>query len=195
MRSPALFFSSVFVLGLGQATLALAQTAPAENVTKLDPLTVKGQPVPGENKAMGGYHQPEWTARRRFVATRVYVQPEGQAEVELGYDTTRDEDGLRTRLFRQEIELGLPHRFQVDLENTLQNFREGEPGTGAWHRDSTAVELRYALADWDKIPLNPTVSVAWRPPSIQTTARPSSARARASASERFSARARRREIS
>lgn len=162
MRSPALFLSSVFVLGLGQATLALAQTAPAENVTKLDPLTVKGQPVPGENKAMGGYHQPEWTARRRFVATRVYVQPEGQAEVELGYDTTRDEDGLRTRLFRQEIELGLPHRFQVDLENTLQNFREGEPGTGAWHRDSTAVELRYALADWDKIPLNPTVSLAWK---------------------------------
>jgi hypothetical protein len=153
---------SLVLLGLAGATWGSAQVAPGETPTKLETVTVAGQPVPGENKAMGSYQQPEWTARRPFVMTRVYVQPEGQAEVELGYDTARVADGFRTRLFRQEIELGLPHRWQVDLENTLQDFEEGGAGPGAWHRDSTAVELRHALADWDKIPLNPTLSVAWK---------------------------------
>lgn len=142
--------------------LLAAQTTGPDAATKLDPVTVVGTTVPGEVKAMGGYDQPEWTARRRFVTTRVYVQPEGQAEVELGYDFARDPGGFNTQLFRQELEYGLPHRFQIDLENTFQNFHEGEEGTDAWHHDSTAFELRYALADWDKIPFNPTVSAAWK---------------------------------
>ncbi len=125
-------------------------------------MLVTGQQVPGENKVLGSYSQPEWTARRRFATTRVYVQPEGQVEVELGTIFARPAEGPRTQLFRQEIEVGLPHRFQIDLENTFQDYREGEVGAGAWHRDSTAVELRYALADWDKIPLNPTVSISWK---------------------------------
>ncbi len=158
-----------FILPVALGLLALAGPLPAqvqpsapEAATKLDTLKVVTAPVPGEVKAMGGYLQPEWTARRRFVTTRVFVQPEGQAEVELGYDTARDPGGFTTKLFRQEIEYGLPHRFQVDLENIFQNFHEGVEGAGKWHHDSTAVELRYALADWDKLPLNPTFSVAWK---------------------------------
>ena len=142
--------------------LLVAQTTSPEPTTRLDPVTVVGANVPGEVKAMGGYQQPEWTARRRFVTTRVYVQPQGQAEIELGYDRARDPEGFTTQLFRQEIEYGLPHRFQIDLESTFQDFHEGEEGTDSWHHDSTAFELRYALADWDKIPLNPTLSFAWK---------------------------------
>ncbi len=150
------------LLGFAGATGVVAQVAPAETPTKLETVMVAGLPVPGENKAMGSYQQPEWTARRPFVMTRVYVQPEGQAEVELGYDTVSDPDGFQTHLFRQELEYGLPQRWQVDLENTFQDFKEGVTGTGVWHHDSTAVELRHALADWDKIPLNPTLSAAWK---------------------------------
>ena len=167
MLVPGSFFrrfilASLVLLGLAGAARAQTQSTPSGSTTRLEPVKVVGANVPGEVKAMGGYLQPEWTARRRFVTTRVYVQPEGQAEVELGYDFARDPGGFNTQLFRQEIEYGLPHRFQVDLENTFQDFREGEEGTGAWHHDSTAVELRYALADWGKIPLNPTVAVAWK---------------------------------
>lgn len=154
--------AGLVLLSLTGAALARAQSAAPEMPTKLEPVKVVGANVPGEVKAMGGYQQPEWTARRRFVTTRVYVQPEGQAEVELGYDFARHEEGFSTQLFRQEIEYGLPHRFQIDLENTFRNFHEGEAAAGAWHHDSTAVELRYALADWGKIPLNPTISVAWK---------------------------------
>jgi len=139
-----------------------AQTTGNAPATQLDKLTVSTPPVPGENQAMGGYLQPEWTARRRFITTRVYVQPEGQAEVEVGYDSAQPADGPRTQLLRQEFELGLPHRFQVDLENTFQDFKEGGTDARSWHHDSTAVELRYALADWGKLPLNPTVSFAWK---------------------------------
>lgn len=152
----------LFLLGLTGGALASGQTTGLEPATKLEPVKVVGANVPGEVKAMGGYLQPEWTARRRFVTTRVYVQPEGQAEVELGYDFARDPEGFNTQLFRQEIEFGLPHRFQVDLENTFQNFREGAGEAGSWHHDSSAVELRHAFADWGKIPFNPTVSVAWK---------------------------------
>lgn len=146
--------------GLTGAVSVAAQSTPPEAPTRLAPVLVTGQQVPGENKVLGSYSQPEWTARRRFATTRVYVQPEGQVEVELGTIFARPAEGPRTQLFRQEIEVGLPHRFQIDLENTFQDYREGEVGAGAWHRDSTAVELRYALADWDKIPLNPTVSIS-----------------------------------
>jgi len=147
------------------ATSLSAQTLPAEQpapATALDTLKVSAPPVPGENKVLGSYQQPEWTGRRRFVTTRVFVQPEDQAEVEIGYDFADPADGPSTTLLRQEIEYGLPHRFQVDLENTFQNFTEGGGDARSMHYDSTAVELRYALADWNKLPLNPTVSVAWK---------------------------------
>ena len=36
----------------------------------------------GETERVGAYGQPEWTTRRRFARTRVYVLPEGQLEFE-----------------------------------------------------------------------------------------------------------------
>ena len=150
------------LLGLASAVVAPAQSSAPDTPATLEAVTVTGHPVPGENKIIGSYQQPEWTARRRFVLTRVYVQPDGQAEVELDYDFAHAADGTRTHLFHQEIELGLPHRFQVDLENTYQDFREGDPGTGSWHHDSAGVELHYAFADWGKLPLNPAVAVGWK---------------------------------
>jgi hypothetical protein len=42
-----------------------------------------------------------------------------------------------------------------------QNFQEGSD-TRNWHHESTSLELRWALADWGKIPLNPTVNAEWK---------------------------------
>jgi len=52
----------------------------------------------------------------------------------------------------EEYEIGLPHRFQVDLYETWT--------VNEHHRsqqDEVSAEVRYALADWGQIPLNPTL--------------------------------------
>jgi hypothetical protein len=145
---------------VGPSALAGSESPDAPSL--LEAVQVSGRPVPGENKMMGPYHQPEWTARRRFVLTSVYVQPEGQCEVEVGYDYASHTDGPATRILHQEIEIGLPRRFQLNLENTYQNFRDEIAREKDWHEDGMAAVLRYAFADWGKLPLNPAASVGWK---------------------------------
>jgi hypothetical protein len=61
-------------------------------------------------------------------------------------------DGTVESRFQEEFEIGLPHRFQIDLYETWsidQDRRVDE--------DEYSAEVRYALADWGKIPLNPTL--------------------------------------
>ncbi len=123
--------------------------------------TVVAKGLLNEDQALGEYGQPEWTARRRFITTRIYVQPPWQVETEIGWDGTFPRTGKSEHLLQEEIEVGLPYRFQLDVENVNQNFDEGAGATD-WHHDSNSVELRYALADWGKIPLNPTVNAEWR---------------------------------
>jgi hypothetical protein len=162
LRVPLVVAQAIAVVfGAAGAVIATAQIAPAQPV-QLKEFSVVGQPVPGENKTMGRYQQPEWTARRRFVMTSVYVQPEGQMEFEFGYDASSYSGLPSTRRWAQEIEIGLPHRFQLNLENSYQDFRADDPGKKAWHEESFTPELRYALADWGKLPLNPAVSVGWK---------------------------------
>lgn len=110
-----------------------------------------------ESARIGPYEQPEWTMHRRFITTRGYVLPPWQVSAELGYDIkSNDEGDVRHRL-TQEIELGLPYRFQLDYEARGAT----ETGDAAWRFDSQSVELRWALADWDVIPTNPTVFAEW----------------------------------
>lgn len=55
----------------------------------------------------------------------------------------------------QEVELGLPHRIELGVENDLGFFG------GAGHETALSFEGRYAFADWDKIPFNPAVSLGY----------------------------------
>src|SRR3954468_17727421 len=58
---------------------------PAEDAAGGDPTpqTVVTDTVPGaDDQPVGSYHQPEWTARRRFPTTRVYVIPAGTVAAE-----------------------------------------------------------------------------------------------------------------
>ena len=128
---------------------------------KLPPATVMGTNVLAEDRLLGENAQPEWTARRRFVTTRVYVQPPWQVEAEIGWDATLGRTGKPEHLVQEEIEIGLPYRFQFDIENVNQNIEEGV-GTTKWHHASNSLELRHALAPWDKIPLNPAINLEWR---------------------------------
>src|SRR6266404_1547449 len=128
----------------------------------LPPVTVTATNALQEEALVGPYQQPEWTARRRFTITRIYVLPPWQAETEFGWDAKYPRGGSPQHTLQQEFELGLPYRFQIDYEIHGANFVEGDTGGGRWHYDSSEFELRWALAAWGKIPLNPTVKVEWK---------------------------------
>ena len=59
-------------------------------------------------------------------------------------------------LFTQEIEMGLPYRFGIAAESKFERFNGGG---GA---ETVSLEARWALADWNKIPLNPTLFAEYK---------------------------------
>ena len=156
-------FSLAVLALLGGATCTLAQSD-AQPVTPLPmpAVTVTATNELSEEALMGPNQQPEWTARRRFALTRIYVQPPWQAETEFGWDAVYPRGGSPQHTLQQEFELGLPYRFQVDYEVHGANFNEGDTGGGRWHYADSEFELRWAVADWGKIPLNPTIKVEWK---------------------------------
>jgi len=127
---------------------ALAQSV--QSTHELAPVNVEGRPY-GE-ELIGPYNQPRWSARGRFSAdTDVYVLPPYAFYIDADYHGTFPRSGFPDHLFVQEFELGLPHRFQVAFEF----YQEAQ--NGQFQVPFVLFEGRYALADWGKIPLNPTI--------------------------------------
>lgn len=128
---------------------------------ELPAVVVEGQPASSlrEEDRIGSYNQPRWTATRRFPTTRVYVIPEGKVEVEgwaRGTFKRRDQGGETEWRFLQEIEIGLPYRFQLDVY-LRQDYATGDDKT-LW---GGQFEVRWALADWGKIWGNPTLYIEY----------------------------------
>jgi len=73
-------------------------------------------------------------------------------ELEAGYESDIFRHGSPAQLFRQEIEVGLPSRFTVGMQNHVEHF------AGDTRDQTFTLEGRYALANWNKIPLNPAIS-------------------------------------
>jgi len=127
----------------------------------MEPVTVFGKSpslhdVSSESDLVGPAKQPEWTTRRAFAETDIYVIPPGTFEFNQFYVASIPRHGKTEHLFESEFEFGLPWRTQFDVE---PNYRvEG----GQLSYDSTRLELPHALADWGKIPLNPTIDGGWR---------------------------------
>src|ERR1043166_4206185 len=135
---------------LGLAFVAGGGCAMADEYTQpvaMPPITVTATNELAEEAPLGPNQQPEWTARRRFTTTRIYVQPPWQIEVESGWDAQyfRSHKGSPFHLLTQEFELGLPYRFQVDYEYAEAINKDGN---GRWTYDSSSFELRWALAEW-----------------------------------------------
>ena len=110
-----------------------------------------------EEQPVGEYDQPVWSTFRRFPSTRVYLQtPPGGAQFEqwIQMRNPKDDSNAETRL-SQELEFGLGHRLQLDLYMNELHVRDGVDSTYDW--SGYAMELRYALADWDEIWGNPTL--------------------------------------
>ena len=134
------------------------QTEAAEDrVATTSVIEVTGETLPNlsEEAPVGPYGQPEWTTERIFGASRVYVLPSGRVEFIHFWTPELSEDNVEHK-FREEIEIGLPNRLQLDF---YQNWGVDEDGDTFYKGSS--IELRYALANWGSIPLNPTLYAEW----------------------------------
>lgn len=105
-----------------------------------------------EEALIGESKRPEWTSRRRFSTTRVYIQQEpGQVSLEQWWRVRTFDNAPTQHRFTEELEIGLPNRMQLDI---YYDFTHEQ---GRTHNEDFSVELRWALADWGVIPLNPTL--------------------------------------
>ena len=115
------------------------------------PVVVTGEEVPS------AYGAPPAFSRSRFSnLTNAYVLPPWAVYTGLIYQGDALHFNRPDHMFTQEVELGLPYRFGVAVENSIEVFRENS------QERSFSIEARYALADWNKIPLNPTLFAEWK---------------------------------
>ncbi len=127
---------------------ALGQTV---TLTNEEPIVVTGEEVPS------AYGAPPGLSRSRFSnTTQAYVLPPWAFFFGELFEGQGFRHGPPNYLFTQEIEMGLPYRFGVAAETQFERFNGGG---GA---QTVSLEARWALADWNKIPLNPTLFAEYK---------------------------------
>src|SRR5438270_4181610 len=147
-RARPTFFRAVFtscvlgVLVIGRA--AYAQEAVTRNVE------VEAGELPSAYGA-----PPDLSRGRISTLTKSYVLPPFSFELETIYEGDAFRHGPPRHLFTQEIEMGLPLRFDVAVQNEVEHFA-GDTD------DRISITGRYALADWNKIPFNPTILAEYK---------------------------------
>jgi hypothetical protein len=122
-----------------------------EDASTIQGITVVGEEVPSAYGAT-----PSFSRSRFSNLTQAYVLPPGAVFAGLIYQGDALMFNRPDHRLTQEIEIGLPNRFGLAVENTIENFR------GRTQERTVSVEARYAFADWNKIPLNPTIFVEYK---------------------------------
>ena len=126
-------------------------------VSTQQPVVVTAQEPPGAYEVPSAYGAPPVFSRSRFSnAVNAYVLPPWAFFFGELYEGQAFDDGPPDHLFTQEIEMGLPWRFNVAAEAQFERFNGGG---GA---QTVSLEARWALADWNKIPLNPTLFAEYK---------------------------------
>lgn len=140
--------SALFALGLQRTVLAQdAEETSARVIVKADP----------DDELASAYGAPPDLSHGRIsTLTKSYVLSPFTFEVENSYTASFFRHGAPAHLFTQEIEIGLPARFTVGVQNQFGHFKGGTA------EESLTLEGRYALADWNKLPLNPAISAEYR---------------------------------
>jgi hypothetical protein len=140
------FFSLVLITGLfAQTSLLRAQVAASQQIE------VTAEPLPS------AYGAPTSFSQSRFSPlTNAYVLPPGAIYASLIYEDDVVHFRSPDHHWTQEVEIGLPYRFNIAFENNVQHF------DGDTQDASFSIEARYAFADWDKIPLNPTIFAEYK---------------------------------
>src|SRR5690349_11325713 len=158
MHRSVVALSSFLVFSWVNSLAEAISNAPAPS--SLEPIVVIGRntsvhDVTHESDQVGPANQPEWTTRRVFAETDIYVIPPGEIEFNQFYTLSHPKEGKSENAFETEIEFGLPWRTQIDIEPSYS--LEG----GNLRYDSTRIEVPHALADWGKIAFNPSIDGGW----------------------------------
>src|SRR5918996_3055104 len=134
------------------SALAQATTQPTVVVTGTSPpVGIRGEEDPS------AYGAPPAFSRSRFSnAVNAYVLPPWAFFFGELYEGQGFRHGPPDHLFTQEIEMGLPWRFNIAAEAQFERFNGGGGAR------SVSLEARWALADWNKIPLNPTLFAEYK---------------------------------
>jgi len=141
---------SLITVCTGLAFVALNRSLSAQDAAS-ESVVVTGEEVPS------AYGAPPGFSRAKFSnLTQAYVLPPWAFYFGEIYQGSAFRHGPPDHLFTQEVELGLPYRFGVATEATFERFNGGGGASTA------SIEGRYALADWNKIPLNPTIFVEYK---------------------------------
>lgn len=127
-----------------------------EAVRPSDPEAERAVIVTG-TEIPSAYGAPPALSRGRFSnLVNAYVLPPGSVFAGLIYQGDALRFNRPDHMFTEEIEIGLPYRFGLAIENSVETFR------GTTQERTFSVEARYAFADWNKIPLNPTLFVEYK---------------------------------
>jgi len=136
---------SLVIAWLALISLARAQIANSSNVE------VTAEPLPS------AYGAPTSFSQSRFSPlTNAYVLPPGAVYASLIYEDDVVHFRSPDHHWTQEVEVGLPYRINVAVENNIQGY------DGDFQDATFSFEARYAFADWDKIPLNPTIFAEYK---------------------------------
>src|SRR5438132_12205214 len=98
---------------------------------------------------------PDLSGGRISTLTKSYVLPPFSSELETIYEGDVFRNGPPRHAFTQEVEMGLPLRFDFAVQNEVERFA-GDTD------DRISLAGRYALADWNKIPFNPAVFAEYK---------------------------------
>ena len=122
----------------------------------LEEVIVSAKPYP-QFKLVGDYKQPAWTLVRKFPSTRVYVMtPPGTVMYEKWFDVRTPRDGTPSEVrMKDEFAFGLGKRLELDLY--MHTVYKNNETLSTFGFRGFSWEIRYALADWGKIPGNPTL--------------------------------------
>src|SRR2546423_3164642 len=150
---PFRLISRAVTISAGAAILVIGgeRTVHAQEAGTIQPVRVTGEEVPSSYGATPGF------SRSRFSnLTQSYVLPPGAVFAGLIYQGDALRFNRPDHMLTQEIEIGLPCRFGIAFENSVENHR------GTTQERTFSIEGHYALADWNKIPLNPTIFVEYK---------------------------------
>jgi hypothetical protein len=145
---------------MARLPFCLVAAGPAFFCPIISPATARAQDeevvVTGDDIG-SAYGAPGGFSRSRFSnLTNAYVLPPWTFFVGEIYEGDAFKHGPPDHLFTQEVEMGLPYRFGVAVETEFERFN------GGGGNESVSIEARYALADWNKIPLNPTIFAEYK---------------------------------
>ena len=143
--------TSLTLSAVSNSVFGQATTEQPVVVTGQGPVAVADQEVPSAYGA-----PPEFSRSRFSNVVNAYVLPPWAFFFGELFEGQGFRHGPPDYLFTQEIEMGLPYRFNVAAETQLERFN------GGGGVQTVSLEARWALADWNKIPLNPTIFAEYK---------------------------------